>query len=133
MGKKITPWKGAFPPFKVFGNLYFVGTDPASTHVIDTGDGLIMLDTGYQHSLYLVLDGMYRLELDPRQLKYILLTHGHIDHLGAARALVELTGAKTAIGEEDRCYANGGYSSLDSMLDYYGERRGKLRPKRTVL
>ena len=97
MGKKIIPWKGAFPSFKIFGNLYFVGTEPASTHVIDTGDGLIMLDTGYQHSLYLVLDGMYRLGLDPRELKYILLTHGHIDHLGAARALVELTGAKTAI------------------------------------
>lgn len=107
MGKKIIPWKGAFPSFKIFGNLYFVGTEPASTHVIDTGDGLIMLDTGYQHSLYLVLDGMYRLGLDPRELKYILLTHGHIDHLGAARALVELTGAKTAIGAEDRQYANG--------------------------
>ena len=107
MAKKIIPWKGAFPPFKIFGNLYFVGTEPASTHIIDTGEGLIMLDTGYQHSLYLVLDGMYRLGLDPRDLKYILLTHGHIDHLGAARALVELTGAKTALGEEDRQYANG--------------------------
>lgn len=107
MGKKIIPWKGAFPPFKIFGNLYFVGTEPASTHIIDTGEGLIMLDTGYQHSLYLVLDGMYRLGLDPCDLKYILLTHGHIDHLGAARALVELTGAKTALGEPDRQYANG--------------------------
>ncbi len=107
MSNKVLPWKGAFPPFKIFGNLYFVGTEPASTHVIDTGDGLIMLDTGYQHSLYLVLDGMYRMGLDPRDLKYILLTHGHIDHLGAARALKELTGAKIALGEEDRQYANG--------------------------
>mgnify|MGYP006326851691 FL=1 len=39
-----------FEPIKIFGNLYFVGTKPASVHVIDTGDGLIMLDTGYQHS-----------------------------------------------------------------------------------
>ena len=105
--KKIYPWKGAFPPFRIFGNLYFVGTEPASTHVIDTGDGLIMLDSGYQHSLYLVIDGMYRMGLDPHELKYIVMTHGHIDHIGATRALVELTGAKTVLGAEDRQYANG--------------------------
>ena len=96
------PWEGAFPAFRIFGNLYFVGTSPASTHVIDTGDGLIMLDSGYVESLYLVLDGMYRMGLDPKDLRYILHTHGHIDHFGATRALVELTGAKTVIGAADR-------------------------------
>ncbi|MBQ4629362.1 MAG: MBL fold metallo-hydrolase [Clostridia bacterium] len=96
-----------FEPVKVFGNLYFVGTIPASVHVIDTGDGLIMLDTGYQQSLYAVIDNMYRTGLNPHDIKYILLTHGHIDHFGAAKALRELTGAKLAIGKEDRDYANG--------------------------
>ena len=61
----VKPWVGAFPPFRIFGNLYFVGTEPASTHIVDTGDGLIMFDSGYQHSLYLVIDGMHRLGLDP--------------------------------------------------------------------
>ena len=103
----VKPWKGAFPPFRIFGNLYFVGTEPASTHIVDTGDGLIMFDSGYQHSLYLVIDGMHRLDLDPHDLKYIIHTHGHIDHLGATRALVELTGAKTVLGRADRDYANG--------------------------
>ena len=96
-----------FEPVKVFGNLYFAGTIPASVHVIDTGDGLIMLDTGYQQSLYAVIDNMYRTGLNPHDIKYILLTHGHIDHFGAAKALRELTGAKLAIGKEDRDYANG--------------------------
>lgn len=103
----VKPWEGAFPPFRIFGNLYFVGTRPASTHIVDTGEGLIMFDSGYQHSLYLVLDGMYRLGLDPRNLKYIFHTHGHIDHLGATRALIELTGARTVLGRPDREYANG--------------------------
>lgn len=101
------PWEENFEPTRVFGNLYYVGTGPASTHIIDTGDGLILLDAGYQHTLYLVLDNMYRLGLDPHNIKYILLTHGHIDHFGAARALKELTGAKVALGKEDRSYANG--------------------------
>lgn len=105
--KWIAPWEGNFPAFKIFGNLYFVGTQPASTHIIDTGEGLIMLDSGYQHSLYSVIDGIYRVGLNVHDLKYIVHTHGHIDHFGGTRALVELTGAKTFIGEQDRQYANG--------------------------
>lgn len=101
------PWRGYMPPFNIWGNLYFVGTEPASTHIIDTGDGLIMLDSGYQHSLYLVLQNMHALGLDPMKLKYIVHTHGHIDHFGATRALVEMTGAKTFIGAPDQEYANG--------------------------
>ena len=101
------PWIGYIKPFKILGNLYFVGTEPASTHIIDTGDGLIMLDSGYQQSLYLVLHNMHLLGLNPLDIKYIVHTHGHIDHFGATKALVELTGAKTFIGREDREYANG--------------------------
>lgn len=100
-------WDGRFDPVKIFGNLYFVGTPPASVHIVDTGDGLIMLDTGYHQSLYIVIDNIYRIGLDPHDIKYILLTHGHIDHMGAARAVKELTGAKIALGYADREYANG--------------------------
>ena len=63
------PWKGAVDPFRIYGNLYFVETEPASTHLIDTGDGLILLDPGYQQSLYLVLDNIRRLGFDPRDIK----------------------------------------------------------------
>ena len=101
------PWKGYVKPFRIWGNLYFVGTEPASTHIIDTGEGFIMLDTGYQQSLYLVIHNMHLLGLNPLKLKYLVHTHGHIDHMGATRALVELTGAKTFIGENDRESANG--------------------------
>ena len=66
-----------------------------------------MLDSGYQHSLYLVLHNMHILGLNPLDIKYIVHTHGHIDHLGATRALIELTGAKTFLGKEDKDYANG--------------------------
>lgn len=101
------PWLAYMPPFKIWGNVYFVGTKKASTHIIDTGDGLIMLDSGYQHSLYLVLQNMHTLGLDPMNIKYIVHTHGHIDHCGATRALVEMTGAKTFLGAPDRDYVNG--------------------------
>ncbi len=107
MGEMNKPWEGYFPPFKIFGNLYFAGTVPASTHIIDTGDGFIMLDSGYQQSLYLVIHNMHMLGLNPLDIKYIVHTHGHIDHTGATKALIEMTKAKTFLGEDDREYANG--------------------------
>lgn len=95
------------PPFCIFGNLYFVGTYPASSHLLDTGKGLILLDSGYPQTLYLVLENIRKLGFSPYDIKYILHSHGHYDHLGATKALVELTGAKTIIGTADAPYANG--------------------------
>ena len=103
----VEVWNGYVKPSKIWGNLYFVGTEPASTHIIDTQEGLIMLDSGYQHSLYQVIHNMHISGLNPLDIKYIVHTHGHIDHFGATRALVELTGAKTVLGRKDRKYANG--------------------------
>ena len=101
------PWNGYIEPVKIFGNLYFVGTKPASTHIIDTGEGLVLFDAGYQQSLYIVIDNIYKAGLNPHDIKYIMLTHVHIDHFGGAKALKELTGAKIVLGKEDRKYANG--------------------------
>lgn len=103
----VHPWEGYVKPFRIFGNLYFVGTVPASTHLIDTGDGLIVIDPGYPQSLYLVINNICELGFRVKDIKYIVVTHGHYDHLGAVKALKELTGATVFIGKEDRTYANG--------------------------
>ena len=46
------PWEGALEPFRILGNTWFTGTVSASTHIIDTGDGLIMIDAGYQEAVF---------------------------------------------------------------------------------
>ena len=101
------PWGSYMEPFKIKGNLYFVGCYAASSHLIDTGDGLILIDTGYPQSLYLVIHSIYKLGFDIKDIRYIIHSHGHYDHLGGTKALVELTGAKTFIGKGDEEYANG--------------------------
>ncbi len=108
----MKPWEvgsnlGDATPVNIWGNLYFVGTQPASTHILDTNDGLIMLDSGYRESLPLVLSHMRELGLDIRDLKYIVHTHGHVDHMAATAELVRMTGAKTFLGRSDRAYATG--------------------------
>ncbi|MBQ7329028.1 MAG: MBL fold metallo-hydrolase [Oscillospiraceae bacterium] len=88
-------------PFKIIGNVYFVGTFQASCHLIDTGDGLILIDPGYSNTLYLVIRSIYKLGFKPEDIKYIVNTHWHGDHTEATAALVDLSGAKTLIGRYD--------------------------------
>ena len=97
-----TPWDGRIEPFRIFGNLYFVGTVPASCHLIDTGKGLILIDSGYPQNFYLVIESIWELGFKPKDVRYIVHSHGHYDHMGATRSMIELTGAKTFIGEPDK-------------------------------
>lgn len=94
-------YEGMIEPFKIIGNVYFVGTFPASSHLIDTGDGLILIDSGYSDTLFLLINSIYKLGFSPYDIKYIIHTHWHGDHTEATAALVHLTGAKTFIGEKD--------------------------------
>lgn len=94
-------WEGKMEPFKIVGDVYFVGSFAASTHIIDTGDGLILIDPGYIETLHLVVDSIYKMGFKPEDIQYIVNTHWHSDHTGATKALASLCGAKTLIGKND--------------------------------
>lgn len=95
------PWEGKMQPFKIIGNVYFVGTFQASCHLIDTGEGLILIDPGYSNTLYLVVNSIYQLGFDPKNIRYIINTHWHVDHCEATKAMADLSGAITLIGRDD--------------------------------
>lgn len=95
------PWNYHIDPFCIAGNLYYVGNKNVSSHLIDTGEGLILLDTAFPQTVYLLLNSIYQLGFHPQDILYIIHSHGHYDHFGGTRALVELIGAKTALGEQD--------------------------------
>lgn len=82
-------------PFRIIGNVYFVGTFQASCHLIDTGEGLILIDPGYSNALYLVVGAIYELGFNPKDVKYIINTHWHGDHTEATAAMMDLSGANT--------------------------------------
>lgn len=88
-------------PFPIYGNLYFVGNTWCSSHLIDTGEGLILLDTPCLNELAYLINNIYKLGFSLADLKYIVVSHAHSDHYGAVRALVHLTGARTFIGAVD--------------------------------
>lgn len=94
-------YEGGIEPFRIIGNVYFVGTTPASSHLIDTGEGLILIDTGYEDTLFMLIDSIYKLGFSPYDIKYILHSHWHWDHTESTAALAHMTGAKTFIGKKD--------------------------------
>lgn len=89
------PLPAAFnPPFtsiapaKLFDNLYFVGTTAVGSFIIDTGNGLIMLDTGCgERDAALMVADMKKLGLNPSGIKLILISHEHFDHYGGVHYL----------------------------------------------
>ncbi|MBO4432677.1 MAG: MBL fold metallo-hydrolase [Clostridia bacterium] len=95
------PWLGAMDPFKISDNIYFVGSFQESCHIIDTGEGLILIDSGSIYTFYMVIDNIYRAGLDPRDIKYAVYTHYHSDHTGSVNQLKHLTGCKVIISKAD--------------------------------
>lgn len=98
---------GDMKPFRLAGNIYFVGTYKASSHLIDTGDGLILLDTGYEETADVVVESVTALGFDIRDVKYILHSHGHYDHTDGTPKILALTGAETFLAEADVKYITG--------------------------
>ena len=95
------PWRFAVEGFRIIDRIHYVGTSDVSSHLIATDEGLILLDTAYPQTVYLLLESIRKLGFDPADIKYILHSHAHYDHLGGTKAIAELTGAKTCLGEAD--------------------------------
>jgi len=108
------------PPIKVFDNLYYVGPGEVSVWLIQTTDGLIMIDSAQEPLVDHVLDSVRKVGLDPKNIRYILLTHGHLDHFGGAGKIKAASGgtARVAALAEDwtlieATYKNPGRGNQD--------------------
>ena len=90
------------PPAKVFDNLYVVGQSEYSAWAVTTSAGIILIDTIYDYSVEdEVVGGLTKLGLDPAQIKYVIVSHGHADHSGGARLLQERFGARVLLSAAD--------------------------------
>ena len=88
-------------PFKMADDLYYVGDKLVCVHLIRTDEGLILLDAGYPCTKHLLLASIIRLGFDPADVRWILLTHAHSDHFGAANEFRNLYGTKVALSAAD--------------------------------
>ena len=84
-------------PFKIVDNVFYVGLETVAAYLIPTSDGLILLDTTYADTADIVIDNVRKLGQDPARIKYVLITHGHADHVGGAGRIKEMTGARVGM------------------------------------
>lgn len=89
-------------PVKVFDDLYFIGQSAYTAWAVVTSDGIIVIDALFDYSVEdEVVGGLTKLGLDPNQIKYVLVSHAHRDHVAGARYLQERFGARVVLSEAD--------------------------------
>ena len=89
-------------PYKVFDNLYFIGTKIHSAWALTTSQGVIVIDTLFDYAIDPeIVEGMTRLGLNPRDIKYVFISHAHGDHDQGAALLQSRYGAKVVMGAAD--------------------------------
>jgi metallo-beta-lactamase class B len=78
-------------PIRVFENLYYIGFSDVGAWVIPTSDGIILFDTlnNAAEARDVIVPSIKKIGLDPAQIKYIIIGHGHNDHTGGGLYLQE--------------------------------------------
>lgn len=109
LAKIPAQWNKPVAPFRIAGNLYYIGSNELSSFLITTADGHIVIDTGAAETLPQVLQNIGRLGFRAEDVKLILTSHAHYDHVGGVAAMKRLTRAKVVISSDDaRLAARGG-------------------------
>jgi metallo-beta-lactamase class B len=91
--ERCTDWNQPQDPFRVYGNTWYVGTAGLSSILIETSDGLILVDGGLPQSAPLIDANIRELGLDPLDIRAIFVSHVHYDHAGGVNALQRLSRA----------------------------------------
>ena len=89
------------PPFQVFDNLYYVGARWVSAWLLETDQGLILFDSLYGDLVDIAIDGIRELGFDPDDIRYLIVSHAHYDHIGGARRFQQEFGAVVLMTEAD--------------------------------
>src|ERR1700722_3594386 len=104
-GKRPADLSGAsakeIPPIHMFDNLWYVGSSYVSSYVLQTSAGLIMIDSNYGDFPPKTVEAMKRVGLNAKDVKYLIITHGHIDHFGGAKLFQGLSDARIGLTEAD--------------------------------
>jgi metallo-beta-lactamase class B len=104
-------WSQDYEPFRIAGNLYYVGTYDLASYLITTPQGHILINTGLPGSEVMIRSHVEALGFKFADIKILLATHAHFDHVGAMAAIKSMTGAKMMIDEKDApVLADGGNS-----------------------
>ena len=108
-GTDNADWVRPHVPFRIIGNVYWVGGDDLSTYLITTSQGHILINTGVGETAAAIAASVRQLGFRIEDTRILTATHAHIDHAAGLAALKRMTGAKLVVNERDReVYETGG-------------------------
>jgi metallo-beta-lactamase class B len=94
-------WNRPVKPFRIIGNVYYVGASEVSSFLITTPQGHILLDSGFAETVPQIRENVKQLGFKLEDVKLLINSHAHYDHAGGLAELKALTGAKLAASEAD--------------------------------
>jgi metallo-beta-lactamase class B len=116
-------WTNPVPPFHVIDTVHYVGTEDLASWLITGAEGHVLIDSGVEQNAPHILAGITTLGFEPRDVKFLLTTQAHFDHVGAHAALKSATGAQIVASAADaKLLEDGGKS------DYLFGPTGLFRP-----
>jgi metallo-beta-lactamase class B len=113
-------WLAPAAPEKIFGQTYLVGFGGMSIALIDTGDGLVLVDGALPQAAPAILANVRKLGFDPKAIKFILSTEPHFDHAGGLAALARDTGATVVASKRGAAGLRMGRHADDDPQRAYG-------------
>lgn len=111
--KEWDDWDKPAPPVHILGGTWLVGTCGISSILIAGPKGHFLIDSGTEKGAQVVLANLRRIGANPRDVRYILASHEHFDHVGGHAALVAATGAKVVSSERAAAVMRTGRVALD--------------------
>ena len=102
-------------PFRIIGNIYYVGMTDNTSYLIVTPEGNILIDSTYENTVPLIRASIEKLGFKMKDIKYMINSHGHTDHIGGTKVMQELTGAKVWISEPDAPVLINGGRGIQAM------------------
>lgn len=106
-------WTQPYEPFRVAGNLYYVGTRDLACYLIVTSEGNILINTGLAGSVPMIRKNIEALGFQYNDIRILLTTQAHFDHVEGMAEIREATGAKMLVHESDsQVMADGGKSDF---------------------
>ena len=114
-------WNRDFPPYRVIDDIYYVGSNEIALFLITTPAGHLLLDTGFEASVPRLRENVESLGFRYRDIKLILTSHAHIDHVQAHALVRAQTGAEVVVSTADATFVeNGGRGETvyDGVFDW---------------
>ncbi len=94
-------WNQPVTPFKIIGNVYYVGAHEVSSYLITTSQGHILLDSGFLETVPQIKQNVAQLGFRMEDVKVLITSHSHADHVGGIALLKQLSGARLMVSEAD--------------------------------